>query len=66
MSFRSRLTRTLLVGATAAGLAASTGTASAAPGDGGLAQRSDNAPGGAATHVDDHRPAGAGEGRKVG
>ena len=32
----------------------------------GLAHRGDNAPGGAVTRVDDHRPAGAGQGRKVG
>ena len=66
MSFRSRLARITLVLATSAGLAASAGTASANPSDNGLANRADNAPGGATTHVDDHRPGGAGHGRKVG
>ena len=66
MHLRSRLARITLVLATSAGLAASAGTASANPSDNGLAHRSDNAPGGATTHVDDHRPAGAGQGRKVG
>ena len=61
-----RLARLTLIFATAAGLAASTGTASAAPSENALSQRSDNAPGGAVTHVDDNRPAGAGQGRKVG
>ena len=61
-----RLARLTLIFATAAGLAASTGTASAAPSENALSQRSDNAPGGAVTHVDDNRPAGAGTGRKVG
>ena len=62
----SRLARLTLVLAASAGLAASTGTASAAASGTGDANRSDNAPGGAVTHVDDHRPAGVGEGRKVG
>ena len=66
MSFRSRLARITLIVATSAGLAASTGTASADPCENGLANRSDNGPGGATTQVDDHRPAGAGPGRKVG
>jgi hypothetical protein len=66
MPLRSRLSRFALVVATAAGLAASAPSASADPSDPGLANRSDNAPGGAVTHVDDHRPAGAGHGRKVG
>ena len=61
-----RLSRLTLIVVTAAGLAASTGAASANPTDGALDQRSDHAPGGAVTHVDDHRPAGAGQGRKVG
>ena len=61
-----RLVRLTLIFATAAGMAASTGTASANPGSNGLANRADNAPGGAVTHVDDNRPAGAGQGRKVG
>jgi len=58
-----RLSRTILVLATTAGLAASAGTASASSDE---APRSDNAPGGAVTNVDDYRPAGAGHGRKVG
>ena len=66
MTLRSRLARLTLVLATSAGLAASTGSASANPSDNGLSHRSDNAPGGATTHVDDNRPAGAGQGRKVG
>jgi hypothetical protein len=66
MSLRSRLARITLVLATSVGLAASAGTASASPSENGLSHRSDNAPGGATTHVDDHRPAGAGHGRKVG
>jgi hypothetical protein len=66
MAPRSRLSRTLLIAATAAGFAASAGSASAAPSDNSLQTRSDNAPGGAVTAVDDHRPAGAGEGRKIG
>jgi len=61
-----RLARLTLIFATAAGLAASTGTASAAPSENALQHRGDNAPGGAVTHVDDNRPAGAGTGRKVG
>jgi len=61
-----RLARLTVIFATAAGLAASTGTASAAPSENALEHRSDNAPGGAVTHVDDYRPAGAGQGRKVG
>ena len=66
MPLRSRLARLTLVLATSAGLAASAGTASANPSETGLANRADHAPGGAATHVDDHRPAGAGQGRKIG
>ena len=66
MTFRSRLSRLTLILATAAGLAASTGTASANPSETGLSNRGDNAPGGAVTHVDEQRPAGAGQGRKVG
>ena len=61
-----RLARLTLVLATSAGLAVSTGSAAANPSETGSASRSDNAPGGAVTHVDDHRPAGAGQGRKVG
>ena len=61
-----RLSRLTLVLVTAAGLAASTGTAAANPSASGLASRADNAPGGATTVVDDHRPAGVGQGRKVG
>ena len=61
-----RVSRLTLIVATAAGLAFSTGTAAADPSDTALERRGDNAPGGAATHVDDIRPAGAGQGRKVG
>jgi len=61
-----RLSRTILILATTAGLAASAGTASATPSDDALSSRGDNAPGGAVTNVDDYRPAGAGQGRKVG
>ena len=53
MASRSSLSRILLITATAAGFAASAGTAAAASGDN-------------ATAVDTHRPAGAGEGRKIG
>ncbi len=66
MTLRSRLSRLTLILATTAGLAASAGTASANPSENALGNRSDNAPGGAQTHVDDQRPAGAGQGRKVG
>jgi len=66
MSFRSRLARTTVVLATSAAFAASAGTAFANPSETGLANRGDNAPGGATTHVDQNRPAGAGQGRKVG
>lgn len=59
-----RLSRLTLIAVTAAGLAFSTGTASANPSDDALG--ADNAPGGAVTHVDGYRPAGAGQGRKVG
>ena len=61
-----RLSRLTLILATAAGLAASTGTAAANPSASGLESRGDNAPGGATTVVDENRPAGAGQGRKVG
>ena len=61
----NRLSRTILILATTAGLAASAGTASASPSADGPSGR-DNAPGGAVTKADDHRPAGAGHGRKVG
>jgi hypothetical protein len=66
MTFRSRLSRLTLILATSAGLAASTGTASATPSDTGFGNRDANAPGGTPTQVDDLRPAGAGQGRKVG
>ncbi|HEX6391327.1 MAG TPA: hypothetical protein VFZ89_17825 [Solirubrobacteraceae bacterium] len=66
MSLRSRLSRFTLVLVTTAGLAASAGTASANPSQTGLGNRADNAPGGATTHVDENRPAGAGQGRKIG
>jgi hypothetical protein len=62
-----RLSRLTLIAVTAAGLAFSTGTASANPSDTALEHRSDNRPGdGVLTHADDHRPGGAGHGRKVG
>ena len=61
-----RLSRTILILATTAGLAASAGTASAAPSSSADSNRGDNAPGGQVTKADDHRPAGAGHGRKVG
>ena len=66
MTFRTRLSRITLILATAAGLAASTGTASANPSQTALGNRADDAPGGAVTNVDETRPAGAGQGRKVG
>jgi hypothetical protein len=66
MALRSRLSRITLVLATAAGLAASAGTASANPSQTGLGSRADSAPGGQTTHVDENRPAGAGQGRKIG
>jgi hypothetical protein len=66
MPLRSRVTRSLLIAAAVAGFAASGGTALAAPSENGLQHSSDNTPGGAATAVDNHRPAGAGGGRKVG
>jgi hypothetical protein len=66
MPLHSRVSRSLLIAVTAAGIAASGGTALANPSENSLEHRSDNAPGGAVTNVDDHRPAGAGEGRKVG
>ena len=61
---RKRLSRLTLIAVTVAGLAASTGSATASPGANVLENRGDSAPGGAM--VDDHRPAGAGQGRKVG
>jgi hypothetical protein len=61
-----RISRLTLILVTAAGLAASTGSASANPSDTALGQRADNAPGGETTQVDGYRPAGAGQGRKVG
>ena len=61
-----RLSRLTVIAVTAAGLAFSAGTAAASPTSNALEQRGDNAPGGAATKVDDNRPAGAGQGRKVG
>jgi hypothetical protein len=66
MPLRSRLSRLTLILATTAGLAASAGTASANPSETGYSHRADDAPGGAETHVDQHRPYGAGQGRKVG
>ena len=61
-----RVSRLTLIVATAAGLAFSTGTAAANPCGNALERRADSAPGGAETQVDDNRPAGAGQGRKVG
>ena len=61
-----RLSRLTVIAVTAAGLAFSTGTAAANPSETALQNRADDAPGGAVTHVDDQRPAGAGQGRKVG
>jgi hypothetical protein len=66
MNLPSRLARPLALAAVLAGFAASAGTAAADPSAQGASHRSDNAPGGAVTAVDDHRPAGAGQGRKVG
>ena len=66
MNFRSRASRLTLILATSAGLAASTGTASATPSETGLGNRADDAPGGAVTQVDELRPGTAGQGRKVG
>ena len=61
-----RLSRLTLIAVTAAGLAFSAGTAAASPSATALSNRADDAPGGAATQVDENRPAGAGQGRKVG
>jgi hypothetical protein len=66
MPLHSRVSRSLLIATVVAGFAASSGTALADPSDNALQNRSDNTPGGAVTAVDDHRPAGAGGGRKVG
>jgi len=66
MHLHVRVSRPMLVAAVVAGFAVSGGTALADPSENALQHRSDNAPGGAATKVDDHRPAGAGEGRKIG
>ena len=60
-----RLARLTLIFATAAGLAAATGTASANPSDTAVGHRSNAAPSTAGTNGDDHRPAGVGQGRKV-
>ena len=66
MPLHPRVNRSVLVVAVAVGFAASGGTALAAPSENAQQHRSDNASGGAVTTVDDHRPAGAGNGRKVG
>jgi hypothetical protein len=66
MHLHVRLPRSLLIAAAVAGFAASGGSAIANPSGNAVERRSDNAPGGAVSTVDDHRPAGAGEGRKVG
>jgi hypothetical protein len=61
-----RISRLTVIAVTAAGLAFSAGTAAANPSETALQTRADDAPGGVATQVDDNRPAGAGQGRKVG
>ena len=61
-----RLTRLTVIAAATVGFAFSAGNAVANPSERALEQRSDNAPGGVVTNVDDNRPAGAGQGRKVG
>ena len=61
-----RLSRLTLIAVTAAGLAFSTGTASANPSDTAVERRADNAPGERGTQSTTHRPAGVGQGRKVG
>ena len=66
MQLPSRAGRLILIAATSIGFAASAGTAAANPSDNALEHRSANAPGGETTHVDDNRPAGAGQGRKIG
>jgi hypothetical protein len=63
MDFRNRaIARPLLIVVTAAGFATLPSAAFAAPGDNGLANRSDNASQAQA----DHKSAGDGQGRKVG
>ena len=67
MSLRSRLSRITLILATTAGLAASAGTASANPSDDGASATAPTTrPAARRPSVDDNRPAGAGQGRKVG
>jgi hypothetical protein len=66
MPLHSRLSRSLVIAVAASAFAVSGGTAIADPSENALQNRSDNAPGGAVSKVDDHRPAGAGEGRKIG
>ena len=66
MHLPSRLVRVIVVVATAVGFAEAAGPAAANPSDNALEQRSANAPGGETTQVDDKRPAGAGQGRKIG
>jgi hypothetical protein len=65
MSCPKSLRRATIVLATVASFGLSAASASATP----MAPASPpaaNAPGGSATHVDEHRPAGAGTGRKIG
>ena len=67
MHLHVRASRPMLIAVVVAGFAVSGGPALAnSSSDNGAQNRSDNAPGGAVTNVDDHRPAGAGQGRKVG
>jgi len=61
-----RLSRLALIAATAAAFAVSAGPAAADPSASALDNRSDNTPGGTVSKVDDNRPAGVGQGRKVG
>ena len=65
MSCPKSLRRATIVLATVAGFGLSAASASASP-TAPDSPTAANAPGGAATHVDDHRPAGAGTGRKIG
>jgi hypothetical protein len=66
MHLPSRAGRLIVIAATAVGFAVSAGPAAANPSDNVLEHRNANAPGGETTPVDDNRPAGAGQGRKIG
>ena len=66
MTHPKSLRRATIVLATVAGFGLSAASASATPLDTDRTAAADNAPGGAVSHVDDHRPAGAGSGRKIG